>query len=219
VAIAYALFWSGGKDSTLALHRARAAGLEVRYLVNLYEGTSGRVRFHGVRAELIRAQAASLGITLIQRHTHPDPFEPVFEQVLDELGSRGVEGVLFGNIHLADVRAWYEARTTRRGLVHRELLWGEPPGRLVREFIRAGYRAVVTAVDLARGDASWVGRELDEGFIQAVEAFGADPCGEFGEYHTFAFQGPLFRHPVPFTLGERVERDGHLFVDLVPAGG
>ena len=218
MAVAYALFWSGGKDSTLALHRARAGGLDVRSLVNLYEGTSGRVRFHGVRAELIRAQALSLGIPLVQRHTHPDPFEPVFEQVLDALRSCGVEGVLFGNIHLAEVRAWYEARTTRRGLIHREPLWGEQPGQLVREFLRAGYRAVVTAVDLSRGDASWVGQELDEGLIQAVEAFGADPCGEFGEYHTFTFQGPLFRYPVSFTLGEQVERDGHLFVDLVPVG-
>lgn len=219
MAVTYALFWSGGKDSTFALHRACGAGMEVCYLVNIYEGRSGRVRFHGVRAELIRAQAAALGIPLLQRHTHPDPFEPVFEQVLDELRSGGVEGVLFGNIHLADVRAWYEARTTRRGFLHRELLWGEPPGQLVRQFLQAGYRAVVTAVDLARGDASWVGRELDEGLVEAVEAFGADPCGEFGEYHTFVFQGPLFQHPVPFTLGERVERDAHLFVDLVPAEG
>ncbi len=219
MAVRYALFWSGGKDSTLALHRARGAGLDVRYLVNVYEGTSGRVRFHGVPAALIQVQAASLGISLIQRNTHPQAFEAVFDQLLDDLRSRGVQGVLFGNIHLADVRAWYEERTTRRGFVHRELLWGGQTGQLAREFVAAGYRAVVTAVDLARGDRSWVGRELDEELIRAVEAFGADPCGEFGEYHTFVFQGPLFRHPVPFSLGKRAERDGHLFVDLVPSVG
>ncbi len=219
MAVAYALFWSGGKDSTFALHRARQAGLDVRYLVNIYEGSTGRVRFHGVRAGLVQAQAAALGIPLVQRHTHPDSFESVFEQVLDDLQGRGVEGVLFGNVHLADVRAWYETRTTRRGFVHREPLWGEPPGRLVRDILAAGYRAVVTSVDLARGQAWWVGRELDWRLVEAVEACGADPCGEFGEYHTFVFHGPGFRHPVRFRLGELVERDGHRFVDLQEEAG
>ncbi|MCS7235786.1 MAG: diphthine--ammonia ligase [Armatimonadota bacterium] len=218
MAVAYALFWSGGKDSTFALHQARESRLDVRYLVNIYEGSTGRVRFHGVRAGLVAAQAATLGIPLIQRHTHPDPFESVFEQVLDELRGRGVEGVLFGNVHLRDVRAWYETRTMRRGFVHREPLWGRPPGKVVRDFLAAGYRAVVTSVDLARGQAWWVGRELDRGLVEAVEASGADPCGEFGEYHTFVFDGPGFQHPVRFRPGESVERDGHRFVDLLEDG-
>src|SRR5689334_20105664 len=107
----YALFWSGGKDSLLALDRARRAGLSVTHLANIYEGNSGRVRFHGVRAEMIEIQARALGLNLIQSHTHPRAFEPVFLDALEDLKKLGVQGLVFGNIHLADVRAWYEERT------------------------------------------------------------------------------------------------------------
>ncbi|MDR5683733.1 MAG: hypothetical protein QN163_06890 [Armatimonadota bacterium] len=212
---AYALAWSGGKDSTLALHRARAQGLQVRWLFNIYEGASGRVRFHGVRSEWIQAQARAIGIPLVQHHTHPDAFEPVFVRALDDLWKRGARGVLFGNVHLSDVRGWYEQHTYARGFEHREPLWGSSPASLVREFLAAGYRAVVTAVDLSRAEATWVGRELDGDLLAEICARGADPCGEFGEYHTFVFDGPLFARPVRFGLGARLEREGHLFVDLI----
>ncbi|MBI4280295.1 MAG: ATP-binding protein [Armatimonadetes bacterium] len=213
----YALSWSGGKDSTLALARARAAGLDVRCLFNIYEGATGRVRFHGVRAELIRRQAGALGIELLQRHTHPEPFEPVFLATLEDLWTRGVRGVVFGNIHLADVQGWYEERTRARGFDHREPLWGGPPDALVREFLAAGFHAVITAVDLSRGDRAWVGRDLDEDLVREIETHGADACGEFGEYHSFVYDGPLFQHPVRFERGQPAERDGHLFIDLVDA--
>src|SRR5689334_12491732 len=129
----HALFWSGGKDSLLALDRAQRTGLAVTHLVNLYDAATGRVRFHGVRRALIAAQAQSLGKQLVQMATDPQSFEPAFLSALDELRRSGVGGVLFGNIHLADVRAWYEQRTTAAGFRHVELLWGEPPLDLVRE--------------------------------------------------------------------------------------
>lgn len=211
----YALAWSGGKDSTLALHRARRVGLDIAWLFNIYEGNSGRVRFHGIRAECIQAQAHAVGIPVVQHHTHPDAFEPVFTRALDDLWERGARGVVFGNIHLADVRGWYEERTRASGFEHREPLWGELPTSLVREFLAAGYRAMVTAVDLSLGDGAWVGRELDERLVHEIETRGADSCGEFGEYHTFVFDGPLFGEAIRFETGQRMEREGHLFVDLV----
>ena len=103
-----ALFWSGGKDSLLALDRAKEDGLEVSHLVNIYEGSSGRVRFHGVRKEFIASQARALGLELLQKNTHPDTFEQAFRSVMLELKQFGVGGIVFGNIHLADIRAWYE---------------------------------------------------------------------------------------------------------------
>src|SRR3954468_17446829 len=106
----YALMSSGGKDSTLALDRAQRQGLEVSFLANIYEGSTGRVRFHGVRHELIQRQADALGLELGTAHTSPQNFEPVFLEVLEPLRGRGCGGIVFGNIHLADVRAWYEER-------------------------------------------------------------------------------------------------------------
>lgn len=216
----YALGWSGGKDATLALDRALRDGLAVRYLFNIYEGSTGRVRFHGIRREMIRAQAEALGIELVQAHTGPDDFEAVFARVLDELRARGVAGVLFGNIHLADVRGWYEERTRAQGFEHREPLWGGEPEALTREFIARGHRARVVSVNLELADAAWVGRELDTAMLRELAvAAGIDPGGERGEYHTFVYDGPLFRHPVPFTTGDTVTIEGHRLLDLLPATG
>lgn len=211
----YALAWSGGKDSTLALDRARRQGLDVRYLFNIYEGSSGRVRFHGVRREWIAAQADALGLELVQRHTHPDDFEIVFLAALDGLKDSGVEGIVFGNIHLADVRAWYEERTTAHEFRHVEPLWGEPPGALVREFVRRGHRARIVSVDLKQGRREWLGREFKDSLVTEIEAApGVDPCGEKGEYHSFAFGGPLFARPLVMQGKNRIEMEGHLLLDF-----
>ena len=212
---AYALAWSGGKDSTLALDRARQQGLDVRYLLNIYEGSSGRVRFHGVRRELIEGQAKALGLGLVQRHTHPDDFEKAFLAALDELRSLEVTGIVFGNIHLADVRAWYEERTHARGFRHVEPLWGEPPAALVAEFVRRGHRARIVSVDLKQGRREWLGREIDDVFLRSLEESPqVDPCGERGEYHSFAFDGPLFTRPIVVREAGTLEMEGHALLDL-----
>lgn len=215
----YALMSSGGKDSTLALDRARRRGLHVTHLVNIYEGTTGRVRFHGVRHELISAQARALGLELIASHTHPDGFESVFLDILDGLRARDVTGVVFGNIHLADVRAWYEERVRGAGLEHVEPLWGAPPIEIAWEFVERGYHALIVSVDLAQPAAGLLGREFDADLVTELGVTERlDPCGERGEYHTFAYDGPAFEAPVAFTLGEQVEIEGHRFLDLVPGG-
>lgn len=211
----YAVGWSGGKDSTLALDRAVRQGLDVRFLFNIYEGSTGRVRFHGVRRELIAAQAASVGRALVQDHTHPDDYETVFTRALVAMRDRGVGGIIFGNIHLADVRAWYEERVTAHELEHVEPLWGEEPEALVAEFLERGYRTRIVAVDLERGDGAWVGCELDADL--AAEIAGrpdTDPAGEYGEYHTFVFDGPLFGQPLAVSVGDVVEMEGHRLVEL-----
>jgi len=211
----HALFWSGGKDSLLALDRATRAGLEVSYLINISEGNTGRVRFHGVRKELIQAQADALGKSLLQFETHPDSFEQAFGKALARARALGVEAIAFGNIHLADVRAWYEERTTAAGFRHVEPIWGEPPGALVREFVARGHRSKIVSVYLdAGGKAEWLGRDITTDFIEAVESAGADPAGECGEYHSFAHGGPLFRDELRIRADERFERERHLILDL-----
>ena len=207
--------WSGGKDSALALDRAIERGLRVTHLLNVFEGSSGRVRFHGVRAELIRAQADALGLALVQRHTHPHDFETVFLSGLDALEADGVRGIIFGNIHLADVRAWYEERTSARGLAHVEPLWGGEPATLVRAFLARGWRTRVAGVNLELGRRAWLGRELDAALAAEMAALpDVDAAGEKGEYHTFVFDGPRFRAPLAVEVAGEVELEGHALAEL-----
>lgn len=214
----YAVAWSGGKDSTHALHRALRQGYRVTHLFNVYEASSGRVRFHGIRKGLIAAQARSLGLELVQEASGGSGgFEEAFSRILDVLEERGIRGLVFGNVHLTDIREWYEARTRERGLEHVEPLWGEDPHRLVRGYLTLGYRSFVTSVNLECGDPSWLGRELTPGLLNRMSAGGRDPCGERGEYHTFTWDGPRFSEPVRVRRGDAMEREGHRFLDLAPA--
>lgn len=218
--MAYALMSTAGKDSTLALDRARRRGMDVKWLASIYEGATGRVRFHGVRHELVAAQAHALDLEPVLYSTQPAPFEPVFMRLLQELKRRGCHGLIFGNISLADVRAWWEERVTAAGLEHVELLWGEPSIEIAHEVVERGYHAVVVSVNLAMRAARFLGRELDADLLTDLGITDhLDPAGEHGEFHTFAYDGPEFRHPIGFQVGEILEREGHRFLDLVPANG
>ena len=211
----YALMWSGGKDSALALQRATTAGFRVTRLINFHDAATGRVRFHATRVNMIQAQADAAGIELRAIGTSWPEMEARLAAELAALRSEGFAGVVFGDIHLADVRAWYEDRVKAAGLEHVEPIWGEEPIQLVSEFVEAGGRAVVTCVDLSRLDSAWLGRIVDERFLVEIAATQADPCGENGEFHTFAFQGPVFTHPVTWRSGETRSRSGFSQLDLV----
>src|SRR6184192_3497527 len=179
--------WSGGKDGAFAVWRGRERGLDVRLLLNFYDAPSRRVRFHATRAEVIAAQAAATSIPLRQIATTWEGFEGAFRGALANLKAEGFDGVIFGDIHLADVRAWYEERVRARGLDHVEPIWGEKPAELVAEFVSSGLRAVVTCVETAKLDESWLGRVIDEAFVRDIAEEAVDPAGENGEYHSFAF--------------------------------
>lgn len=208
----YALMWSGGKDSALALLRARARGLVVDRIINIYDPATGRVRFHATGRELIQAQADAIGIELVQLGVVWERYDAAFRELLEGLARDGFAGVVLGDIHLADVRAWYEERVRAAGLDHVEPLWGDAPRDLVAEFVAGGSRAVITCVDLPKLDASWLGRIIDERFVTEVAATGIDPAGENGEYHSFTYAGPLFRTPVRWQSG--VRRDAGDFAQL-----
>jgi uncharacterized protein (TIGR00290 family) len=213
----YALMWSGGKDSLLALHRARGSGLRVERLVNFHD-ESGRVRFHATPRELIQAQADAIGLPLSHYATPWSAYEGMFRKVLADLASDGFAGVVFGDIHLADVRAWYEERVRAAGLEHVEPIWGARSMDLVREFVVSGHRAVITCCEEGKLDASWLGRMIDETFPDAVAALPIDPAGENGEYHSFVFDGPLFQRAVRWTRGATTRDGRFLQMELAPAG-
>ena len=216
-----AMAWSGGKDSTLALHRARMQGFPVTQLFTVCDGETGRIPYHGLRAEVLRAQASSLGMeSLIVATSEERGFEDAFGAVLDRLEQLGVRAVVFGNIHLEDVREWYEERVRARGLEHVEPLWGAEPPRLVREFVQLGYRArIVSVQDESGADPDWLGREFDAGLLEEIFARSAvDPCGERGEFHSFCRDGPLFHEAVEVEEGEVLTIEGHRVLDLTVAG-
>ena len=208
----YAVMWSGGKDSALALWRARQSGMRVDWLVNVYDRATQRVRFHATPVGAIARQAQAAGVSLVSVPTDWPTFDASLRETFDGLIRQGCRGVVFGDIHLADVRAWYEERTSAAGLEHVEPLWGESPATLLAEFVAIGGRAVITCVETAKLDASWLGRVIDDRFMVDVAATDIDPCGENGEYHSFAFSGPFFEVPVPWRAGER--RDDGRFAQL-----
>ena len=208
----YALMWSGGKDSALALWRARQRGLQVDWLVNVHDRATGRVRFHATPVAAIASQAEAAGVQLVSVPTDWETFDASVRETFDNLAAQGCRGVVFGDIHLADVRGWYEDRTRAAGLEHVEPLWGDDPRSLLEEFVAIGGRAVLTCVETAKLDVSWLGRVVDGDFVRDVRATGIDPCGENGEYHSFAFAGPFFARPLAWSPGER--RDDGRFAQL-----
>lgn len=213
----YALMWSGGKDSALALERARRSGIEVARLISFFDSATRRVRFHATRVELLQAQSEAVGVTLHAIPTAWSEMEDALRTELSSLGKEGFAGVVFGDIHLADVRAWYEERVVGAGLAHIEPIWGEPPEALLGEFISSGGRAVVTCVDLAKLTESWLGRVIDAAFAAEIRDTGVDACGENGEFHSFAFAGPVFKKPVSWVSGERRLEGGFAQLDLMAA--
>ncbi len=212
--------WSGGKDSAMALGvlrkdgRHRVTGL----LTTVTEGYE-RVSMHGVRRELLAAQAASLGLPLDEVRIPPQCVNPVYEARMEEALRRhlanGVCRVAFGDIFLEDLRAYRERNLARVAMQAVFPIWKRDTRELFCEFLAAGFRAVVVCVDRKALDASFAGRFLDASFLRELPAR-VDPCGENGEFHTFVFGGPIFREPVRFTVGSTVERDGFIFTDLIP---
>lgn len=211
----YAICFSGGKDSMLALDRAIRNGLNVQYMVNIYDIGTERVRFHGFKKELLQKQADALGLELIQSGSTGENFEQIFMEGLQTLKEKGVDGVIFGDIHLRDVKGWFEERTTSMGFEHMEPLWLVPPLELVSEVVDRGYQITITSLDLEKTDPSWLGKQITPELIQEFIAQGIDPCGENGEYHSFVSDGPLFKKPIHLHLGEVHKTSTHVVVDVV----
>jgi uncharacterized protein (TIGR00290 family) len=212
--------WSGGKDSALALHRLQqSSAWEVEVLLTTVTEDYDRVSMHGVSRALLEAQAESLGLALLQVNIPADCPNEVYDErmrlALAECRARGIEDVAFGDIFLQDVRRYREERLAQVAMQAVFPLWGTDSGHLARDFVRLGFKAITTCVDLRVLDASFAGREFDERFLADLPP-GVDPCGENGEFHSFVYDGPNLRFPLLVEVGERVERAGFLFADLRP---
>ena len=213
------LCFSGGKDSALALQEIRRDGTYVvRELLTTVTVPYDRVTMHGVRRALARRQADALGIPLAEVAISPSASNAVYEREMghafDRLHAEGIRRVAFGDIFLEDLRVYREEQLAARGLACLFPIWKRDTAALARQFIADGFRAVVVCVNPAALDASFAGRLFDDAFLADLPA-DVDPCGENGEFHTFVFDGPGFRRPVPVSTGEIVERDRFVFCDLV----
>ena len=214
--------WSGGKDSAMALH-ALLQQDDVRIAALLTTVTEGyeRISMHGVRRELLWRQAESIGLPLHEVLIPPQCVNPIYEARMEEalrkFWDEGVRRVAFGDIFLEDLRAYRERNLAKVGMTAIFPIWKRETRDLAREFCEQGFRAVTACVDGKALDRSFAGREFNEAFFRDLPE-SADPCGENGEFHTFVFDGPVFREPVRWTKGEVVERDGFCFCDLIPEG-
>jgi uncharacterized protein (TIGR00290 family) len=214
------LAWSSGKDAAWSLHVLRARGVEVVGLLTTVNAPSGRVAMHDVRRELVRRQAAAVDLPLLEVGIPwPCPneaYEAAMADALDAARARGATAVAFGDLYLEDVRRYREERMAGTGLGTMFPLWGRPTRELAEEMLASGQKAVLTTVDLRVLPAGLAGQPFDESLLHRLPE-GTDPCGENGEFHTFAWDGPAFRHPVPVQTGPVVERDGFAYADLMPS--
>ena len=216
------LAWSSGKDSAWTLHVLRQRrDVEVVGLLTTLSEAHDRVAMHAVRRDLLEAQARAVGlpVTLVRI---PSPcsdarYEAAMGAAIASARAQGVRGVAFGDLFLEDVRRYRERQMATTGLEPVFPLWQRPTLTLAREMLAGGLRATLTCVDPRALVSSFAGRSFDA-TLRAALPPGVEPCGENGEFHTFAWDGPMFHAPVPVRKGDVVERDGFVFADLLPAG-
>jgi diphthamide synthase (EF-2-diphthine--ammonia ligase) len=213
--------WSSGKDSAWALHEARRAGDDdiVGALTTVTE-TFERVSMHGVREELLRAQLDAAGLPSITvRIPFPcsnDIYEAKMAAAMQDAVADGVTHIIFGDLFLADLRAWREAKLATIDVTAVFPIWMRPTDVLAREMIAAGLEAHLAVVDLKKLAAGFAGRRFDAALLGDLPG-GIDPCGENGEFHSFVSAGPMLSRKIPVSVGETVEREGFAFADLIPS--
>jgi uncharacterized protein (TIGR00290 family) len=214
------LAWSSGKDSAWSLHAIRQSDeLDVVALLTTVNRTHKRVAMRAVREALLEIQAAEAGLPLVKVPIpSPCPNE-TYEQAMSEAMARapaeGVHHVVFGDLFLEDIRAYREKQLAACGMTPVFPLWEKDTRRLADEMLAGGLCAHLTCVDPRKLDGSAAGRRFDAELLRDLPP-SVDPCGENGEFHTFASAGPMFRKPIPISVGEIVERDGFVFADLLP---
>jgi uncharacterized protein (TIGR00290 family) len=222
------LAWSSGKDSAWALHTVRQnlgqsrdadCSFDVVALFTTVNRTHQRVAMHAVRESLLEMQAAAAGLPLVKVQIPSPCSNEIYEQAMSEAMTRaraeGVRHVIFGDLFLEDVRAYRERQLGLCEMTPVFPLWGRDTRQLAEDMLAGGLSAYLTCVDPRHLDRSFAGRHFETNLLADLPR-GVDPCGENGEFHTFACAGPMFREEIPVTVGEIVERDGFVFADLLP---
>lgn len=213
------LSWSSGKDSAWTLHVLRQQGVEVVGLLTTINTHFQRVAMHGTRHALLKAQADAAGLPLWEVPLPWPCSNEIYEKAMSgacaSAVSKGVARIAFGDLFLEDVRRYREDRLRGTGLEPMFPLWGRNTRELISEMIDGGLRARIICVDPSKLPADFAGRDLDHDLVRQMPD-GVDPCAENGEFHTFAYAGPMFQATIPIEAGETVTRDGFVYADVLP---
>ena len=220
--------WSTGKDSALALHYLlQDKNYSVNYLLTSVNAFHKRVSMHGLRTELLQKQVNAIGIPsgVIELPEHPtnEEYKELMREKVQQLKTDGFEYAAFGDIFLEDLKEYREQQLQQLNIKALFPLWKKDTKQLIHEFIDLGFKTIVVCVNADLLDKSFAGRIIDNDFMNDLPE-GVDPCGENGEFHTFCFDGPIFKYPVRFSVGETVFREyqhgqlksGFWFCDLLP---
>lgn len=205
--------WSGGKESALSLYRAKNEGIEVTRLLNMTSEDGEYSRSHGIRANCLRLQSEAIRIPIIQRKTSWENYEREFKGAVLELKENGLEAGVFGDVDLQEHRDWVERVCKDLGVKPILPLWKEKREKIIKDFIKADFKAIVIATQANLLGKEWLGKKIDEEFIDNLKSLtNVDLCGEKGEYHTFVYDGPIFEKRVKFAVGKSVAKDGYWFL-------
>ena len=216
------LSWSGGKDSAMTAYHLKASQkYEVVSLLTTVTEGYDRISMHGVRVELLEAQAAALGLPLqklmIPQVCTNEGYEARMKAALEGFKARGVVRVAFGDLFLEDLKQYRDERLASLGLTGVYPLWKRDTDELVRTFIGLGFKAILACVDGKALDGAFAGRSIDERLLEDLPAC-VDPCGEYGEFHSFVFAGPIFSAPIPCRTGVKELRNGRFHYCDILAG-
>ena len=215
------LTWSGGKDSALALHYLKnSRQYQITYLLTTLTHEYNRISMHGVRSILLDNQSESLGLPIekvfISKNSSNEEYENQMREKLRFFQHQGVSSVAFGDLFLEDIRKYREQNLSKVSMKGVFPLWKKNTQELALQFIELGFKAVIICVDSQNLDKKFVGRYFDRQFLSDLPA-NVDPCGENGEFHSFVFDGPIFKNPIDFKKGEIVLREKRFwFCDLLP---
>jgi len=207
----YCASWSGGKDSCLACYLAMKKGMNVSHLVHFDRPNN----LHGVDPGLILLHADLTGTPMVQRKVSQEEFEQYFKMTVSSLKKEGIKGMIFGDIYLEPHKEWVDRTCAELGIEAVEPLWGRQTEDILREFLGLGFETIIASGDRKLIGREWIGRKMDDAFIEYLKSRNLDVCGESGEFHTFVTAGPLFKGKIDITRSEVVARDGFWFLQVI----
>ena len=211
--------WSGGKDSCLACHKAIKLGYQVKYLLNFISKEYKRCCFHGIEAKLLGLQAEAIGIPLVQKEVDSDmqAYEKEFKEAVEELKSKGIKGMVFGDVYLEEHEQWVQRVCKDLGIQPINPLWDRPPDTIVKEFTDLGFKAIIVSAKADLFGKEFLGKPIDEAFLEELKQKNICPCGENGEFHTFVIDGPIFKRKIKITKSQPILKQGfwkHWVLDI-----
>ena len=210
----FAISYSGGKDSALALYKTIKQGHKPVALITTVNVEQNRSWFHGIQNGLLHSVSSSLQIPLIICECTPNNYAQSFEKSLVKARLMGADSCVFGDIDINGHKDWNEERCQKAGLKCVLPLWQQDREMLTRETVAAGFKALIKIVDSKKLEDSFLGQTLTEPLIDKIKATGIDVCGENGEYHTFVYDGPIFTSPIAFEIGRIIDFGTHKAIDI-----